>query len=103
MVAKIIEKWRKRDWHYEKGRMAFHEETRKFAKAFKENFTTLMISAFGLTAALIWQDAIRTFINTIAPIDDPQNYALKFYAAVVVSFVAITATYFLSKLKTNGQ
>ena len=104
MVAKLIEHLKKKDWHYEKRKMLFHEETRQFAKAFKENFTTLMITAFGLTAGLMWQDALKTFINSIIPVEDPNNFMLKTIVALFVTLVAIIGIFFMSKLKTqNGN
>jgi len=103
MVAKLIGRLKKGDWHYEKRRMLLREETGKFARAFKENFTTLMITAFGLTAGLLWQDAIRTFINNVFPLQDPNNFIMKIYGAVIVTIIAVIATYFLSKFKSQNS
>lgn len=67
----------------------------------RKNTTTLIISALGLVAALMWQDAIKSFINAVIPVEDPQNYILKAYAAAVVTFVSVIGIYILSKLNPS--
>jgi len=105
MVPKLLEDFKrknlKKDWHFEKRRMFLHEETKKFARTFRTEFATLIISAFGLTVALLWNDALKSFINMVFPAEDPNNTMFKVYVSVVVTVLAITTTYLLSKLKSE--
>ena len=89
----------KKDWKLHRRSLMINHEVSQFTKTFRDNFTTLFISALGLVAALTWNDAIKEAINTLLP--DQKTLVYKFYVAVVVTVISITATYFLSKLKTE--
>jgi len=95
LTAKIEPK--PNEWKYQKRKMIINHELSKFTKAFRENFATLIISALGLVAALSWNDAIKTTIDTLFPAE--KNIIYKYYVAAVVTVISVVITYFISKLK----
>jgi len=97
-VRKLIEKLKKKDWRAHSRDISLNHGISDFSKEFRKNTIAMMVSALGLVAALMWQDAIKTWINDVFPLTDPQNYLIKSYAAIVVTFVAVIAIYILSKL-----
>ena len=90
------------DWRSQRRRMVLGSELRRFGETFNKNFTTFVITAFGLTSALMWQQAIIGFINTMIPRTDPSNYIYQMYAALIVTTLAVVVTYFLSKSKNQA-
>jgi len=85
------------NWKQQKRNLIINHEVSKFTKAFRENFATLIISALGLVAALSWNDAIKSAINTFFPAESGLIY--KFYVAITVTAISVIITYFISKLK----
>jgi len=85
------------NWRNLKRNLIINHEFYKFTKAFKENFATLIISALGFVAALSWNDAIKSAINTLFPAESDLIY--KFYAAIVITIISVIITYFISKIK----
>jgi hypothetical protein len=90
----------KQDWRQQKRSLILNHEVSKFTKAFRENFATLIISALGLVAALSWNDAIKTTIDTLFP--SVGNVIYKYYVAITVTVVSVIITYFISKLKPKN-
>lgn len=70
----------------------------KFSEAIKSNLITLLISAFGFVAALSWNDAIRSWLDTFI---QGEGVAYKFYAAILVTFLSVLVIYFISKFKSK--
>ena len=87
-------------WKQQKRNLIINNEVSKFTKAFKENFATLIISALGLVAALSWNDAIKTMIDTFFPATG--NLIYKFYVAVLVTIISVVITYFITKIKPKN-
>ena len=87
---------RPKDWRSQRRSMILNHGLEDFTKTFKKNFVTLIISALGLVAALSWNDAIRTWIDTLFP---EKTVAYKFYVAFLVTVLSVTLTYFISKFK----
>jgi len=85
------------EWRQQKRSLIINHEVSKFTKAFRENFATLIISALGLVAALSWNDAIKTTIDTLFP--SVGNVIYKYYVAIIVTMISVIITYFISKLK----
>ena len=69
-------------------------ELTKFERQFKSKMATLIISAFGLVAALMWNDAIKEFLNTLVP--EQELLFFKILAAVLVTIVAVFITVIMS-------
>ena len=90
----------KQDWKQQKRSLIINHEVSKFTKAFRENFATLIISALGLVAALSWNDAIKTTIDTLFP--SVGNVIYKYYVAITVTVISVVITYFISKLKPKN-
>lgn len=88
---------RPNEWKQQKRSLIINHEVSKFTKAFRENFATLIISALGLVAALSWNDAIKTTIDTLFP--SAGNVIYKYYVAIIVTIISVVITYFISKLK----
>jgi hypothetical protein len=89
----------KTNWKDQRRGMAINHEVKKFTVAFRENFVTLIISALGLVAALSWNDAIKTSIDTLFPAQG--NLIYKFYVAIMVTVISVIITYFLSRAKNK--
>jgi len=73
------------------------QEKERFSEKFKTTMLTLVVSAFGFVAALSWNDAIKSSIETLIPPAD--SVAYKFLAAIIATAIAVAATYFVSKLQ----
>jgi hypothetical protein len=97
--VKIVEA--KPSWRHEKRKMLINHEVSKFTKTFRDSFVTFIASALGLVAGLTWNEAIKTTIDTLFPTTG--NLIYKFVVAFIVTAVAIVLTYFISKIKSNGQ
>jgi hypothetical protein len=61
-----------------------------------EKITALVISAFGLIAALAWNSAISELFNKVFPLNDGTLIALFIYATVV-TIIAVFITIVLAK------
>lgn len=89
----------KKDWKHQRRTLTINHEVSNLTKAFRENFATLIISALGLVAALSWNDAIRSTIDTLFPKTGGIIY--KYYVAILITIIAVLLTYFISKLKSK--
>ena len=99
MLVKIIEKMTPRkDWRYHRRSMDINSEFKRFKDSARLNFTTLMISGFGLVSALSWNDAIKSAITELFPGD---TYIYKFYVALLVTLISVVVIYLISKFKTQ--
>jgi iron-sulfur cluster repair protein YtfE (RIC family) len=90
----------RQDWRQQKRSIILNHEVSKFTKAFRENFATLIISALGLVAALSWNDAIKTTIETLLP--SVGNVIYKYYVAITVTVLSVVITFFISKIKPKN-
>jgi hypothetical protein len=97
-VRKLIEELKKKDWKAHSRSIVFNHGISDFSKEFKKNTIAMIVAALGLVVALMWQDAIKTWINVVIPINDAQNYIIKMYASLLFTFLAVTIIYFISKL-----
>ena len=86
-------------WRAKRRSMIINGEVSKFTKTFRNNFTTLLISALGLVAALSWNEAIKETVITLIPGEKTLVY--KYYIAITITMISVTFTYFLSKLKSE--
>lgn len=72
------------------------KEVLEFKNLFKDKVITLVISAFGLCAALFWNDAISSIIKELLP--EGNTWPYKLFSAIFVTFIAVFAIYFVTKL-----
>ena len=87
----------KKNWKSQSAGINIHHEVHRFTKEVRKNFFTLIITAFGLVAALSWQDAIREWINVSFP--NRSTVIQKIYVAIIISVITVLVTYFLSRTK----
>jgi hypothetical protein len=69
---------------------------KEFELKFKSSIATLIISAFGFVAALSWNDAIKSAIDTLLPHEKTVLY--KFVSAVAITAFVVAATFLISRL-----
>jgi formate/nitrite transporter FocA (FNT family) len=70
-------------------------EVKNVKKEFKKTTLTLILGGFGVVAALAWNEAIKTLLDTLLP----RSSALvgKFVYAIVVTIVTVLISYQLKK------
>jgi predicted outer membrane lipoprotein len=66
-------------------------------KEFVEKLGTLIVSAFGLVAALAWNDTIKMFISQF--LDKSDGLVGTLVYALIVTFLAVLVTMSVSKWK----
>ncbi len=98
-VKRKLRELRGQEWHMDSRRMVIKEELRSFRRTFQDNFITLIISGFGVVAALSWNDAIKQWVLDIFPTGGP--LLSKVYSAIVITLISIIVTYLFSKLKSK--
>lgn len=83
--------------------MATTNKQKSFRKELIGQMLTLSTSAFGLVAALAWNEAIQTFVQDyIQKFYPNQSGALsKFIYALIITLLAVLITYQLSKLASR--
>ncbi len=68
---------------------------REPVSAAKKQMVTFITTAFSLTAALFWNDAIKAMITQFIPKDGAWPYLLG--AAIIVTLIAVAVTLFISR------
>lgn len=89
----------KPNWKSQSRGLTIGRELEEFKRVFKDNFVTLIVSAFGVVAALSWNEAIKEAIFVFFPAKG--NLVVKVYTAITITIISIFVTYLLSKLKTQ--
>ena len=69
----------------------FGEMERELGKEAKNQVKSYIIAAFGLVAALAWNDAIKSLIEYFFPNED-NSILLKFLYALILTIVVIILT-----------
>lgn len=100
VLKKVLNTFQRRDWHYQKARIQAASEVRGFRKHLSQNFWTLAISTFGIANGLVWYDVWSTLVNEFFP--NRNTLPLKIYAAIVMTFIVIIATYIITKLRDRN-
>jgi len=102
VIKKVLSKIKKRDWRYQKAKIQAFSEVRGFSKHMKDNFWTLTISTFGIATGLVWYDVVKMMIDEFFP--NRNTLLIKFYVAVLITMVAIMATYVITRVRNkNGS
>lgn len=79
-------------------------EKKSFKKELLEQMLTLSTAAFGLVAALAWNEAIKTFVDQyIQPYFPDTAVYYKFFYAVIVTVLAVIITYQLSNIRSRFE
>lgn len=77
-------------------------EKKSFKKELFEQMLTLSTAAFGLVAALAWNEAIKSFVDQyIQPYFPNTAIYYKFFYAVIVTLLAVIITYQLSNIRAR--
>jgi uncharacterized membrane protein len=78
----------------------FKKEVKETRKAFKEKMVTFILAGFGLVASLAWNEAIKSFVDTLLP---QKTSALigKFVYAILITFVVVLISRYLEKISTK--
>lgn len=66
-----------------------------------EKLAALVTAAFGLVAALAWNDAIRSLFAEGGPLEHLSTYGPWFYA-VFVTIIAVAAAIYIGKLSQKA-
>jgi uncharacterized BrkB/YihY/UPF0761 family membrane protein len=74
----------------------------KLTQEFKRQITTLIFGAFSLVAALAWNDAIKSFIETIYPVTQNGLWA-KFLYAFIITVVVVVVSIIVTKLNEEKK
>ena len=62
---------------------------------------TYIVAAFGLVAALAWNEAIKEFINQY--FESGSNIVSKFIYAIIVTFIAVLITLSIAKFQDKEK
>ena len=79
-------------------------EKKSFKRELAEQMLTLSTAAFGLVAALAWNEAIKSFVDQyIQPYFPNTAIYYKFFYAVLVTLLAVLITYQLSTIRSKFE
>lgn len=98
-IKRAVDNISRPSWKTESAQLTIGREFHEFKKVFRDNFVTLIVSAFGVVAALSWNDAIKQAIVELFPTG--ADMITKLYTALLITAISIFATYLLSKLKSK--
>jgi C4-dicarboxylate transporter len=68
---------------------------------FRKEIKTLILSAFGFVAALAWNDAIKSLIETYVPTESGWIYMV--LKAVIVTLVVVVITYIFTRKNESAK
>ncbi len=71
--------------------------SRKIKREIQEKTFEYLLAAFGLVAALAWNDAIKSLIEYFFPLDK-NTILIKFYYAILITFIVVLVSVYLKKL-----
>jgi hypothetical protein len=69
---------------------------KEFGTEFRESIKKLLTAAFGFVAALSWNEAIKSFIQTVVPQQNQWPYLV--LNALVITFVAVVVVFLVSRV-----
>ena len=98
-LKRMVSDIARHNWKNQSRQLSIGHELNEFRRVFKDNFVTLIVSAFGVVAALSWNEAIKEAILGFLPTKGP--LVAKLHSALAITIISIIVTYFLSKLKTE--
>ncbi len=77
-------------------------ESLKIRNEVIQKISGYMFAAFGLVAALAWNDAIKSLIEQFSPIEK-STVIIKFIYAVLITIIVVITSYYLTKLLTKKE
>jgi len=72
------------------------KDRNQLQNAVRERMTGYIFAALGLVAGLAWNDAIKTTIEYLFPLNKDGLWA-KFLYAIIVTIIVVATVYFISK------
>lgn len=86
----------------QKSKQVEQKEERSFKRELLQQLVTLSTAAFGLVAALAWNETIQEFVKQyIEPTIPGSGLLSKFVYALLITLLAVLITYQLSRLSTK--
>jgi uncharacterized membrane protein YccC len=79
------------------------EEERALRRAVKERISTALSGAFGLIAALAWNDAVKSLLDYLYPASKGGDIWPKFLYAIIVTLIVSVAVYILTKIFADRE
>jgi len=74
--------------------------SKEIKKEIKQRVSGYILAAFGLVAALAWNDAIKSLIEYFFPLNK-NTVLIKFIYAVLITFIIVIISIYLTKLLKN--
>ena len=78
------------------------EKSAEFKVQLLETFASLITAAFGLVAALAWNDTIKLAVKMLFPTDSGEVYSMIVYA-LIVTILAVIMTLFISRSLSKAK
>lgn len=80
-------------------------EKKKFHKELIRQMVVLSTAGFGLVAALAWNEAIQSFVNSyvVKYIAPGSGVLSRFIYAIIITLIAVLVTYQLSRLSDREE
>jgi len=91
-----LQKVKRLEEELRKSRESARQLTREFQNEFKRQLLTLVTAAFGFTAALFWNEAIKNTIKHFIP--QSESWYWEIATAVIVTVIAVFFIYFLTRI-----
>ncbi len=81
-----------------------NEEGGKLKQEVSEKVSGYILGAFGLVAGLAWNEAVKALIDSFFPSNASGGVAAKFIYAVIITFIVVIVTVYITKLlKRNSE
>ena len=74
--------------------------SKEIKKEIKQRVSGYILAAFGLVAALAWNDAIKSLIEYFFPLNK-NTVLIKFLYAVLITFIMVIISIYLTKLLSD--
>ncbi len=74
--------------------------SKEIKKEIKQRVSGYILAAFGLVAALAWNDAIKSLIEYFFPLNK-NTILIKFLYAVLITFIMVIISIYLTKLLSD--
>ena len=78
------------------------KESVEIKKEIKQKTSSYILAAFGLVAALAWNDAIKGLIEYFFPLDK-NTVLIKFFYAILVTLIVVMVSVYLTRLLNNNE
>lgn len=77
------------------------ESQKRISREVRHQTATYVLAALGFVVGLAWNDAVKSLIEFLFPLDKSGNIFVKFVYAFLVTVVIIAATIVLTRRETE--